>query len=96
MKNLTVLVIQLCQPLCHIKVVYFQVSMVWDYSLPTFEINQSENNQTLPRLLNQEGFVTKSITSYPRFDSYTVGHMTLIVIISQNTPFLPMHLMHLE
>ncbi len=40
-----------------------------DYSLPTFEINQSENNQTLPRLLNQEGFVTKSITSYPRFDS---------------------------
>jgi|TARA_B100001094_G_C18194502_1_gene809648 hypothetical protein len=39
-----------------------------DYSLPVYEENQSEKMSSIPQMLNEKDFYTKSIVSYPRFD----------------------------
>ena len=40
-----------------------------DYSQPVYEENQSEKISSIPKLLSERDFYTKSIVSYPRFDS---------------------------
>lgn len=39
-----------------------------DYSLPVYEENQSEKILSIPQMLSERDFCTKSIVSYPRFD----------------------------
>ena len=39
-----------------------------DYSKPVYEDNQSEDIITIASLLKEQGFLTKSISIYPRFD----------------------------
>ena len=67
-----------------------------DYSKPVYEDNQSEDIITIASLLKEQGFLTKSISSYPDLIHCMDGLLILTVIINLNILIFQMHLTHLE